>query len=146
MPIIIRQARTGDAKAMRRLRLSVRENVLVDPSRVTEEDTVRAITRDGRGWVAVEQGRLLGFAIARRDPPAIWALFVDPEHEGQGLGRRLMEEAVGWLWAEGAEVIRLSTEPNTRAEHFYAQQGWRVISDNDKGERVFELYRPPEIR
>lgn len=142
MSITIRQAQMGDVQAIQKLRMSVRENVLIDPSRVTEETTARALTEEGRGWVAMEEGRLLGFSIALRSPPRIWALFVDPEQEGRGLGQRLLQEAVDWLWAEGAGVIRLSTDPDTRAERFYDQQGWRAVGANDQGEAVFELRRP----
>lgn len=126
--------------------MSVRENILADPSRVTEDATVNAITREGRGWVAIEEGRLLGFSIALRSPPTIWALFIDPAHEGRGLGQRLLQEAVDWLWSEGAAVIRLSTDPDTRAERFYDQQGWRAAGTNERGEAVFELHRPAEVR
>ncbi len=145
MSITIRQAQVGDVQAIQKLRMSVRENVLVDPSRVTGETTTRAITEEGRGWVAIEEGRLLGFSIALTDPPRIWALFIAPEQEGRGLGQRLLQEAVDWLWSEGASVIRLSTDPDTRAERFYDQQGWRAVGTNDSGETVFELHRPGGI-
>lgn len=146
MSITIRQAQSGDVQAIQRLRQSVRENVLVDPSRATPEKTTRAITQEGRGWVAMDEGQLMGFSIALLEPPRIWALFVDPEQEGRGLGQRLLEEAVDWLWAQGAEVIRLSTAPDTRAERFYRLQGWRAIGSNDRGETVFELRRPVKVR
>lgn len=145
MSITIREAAPGDVQAIQKLRTRVRENVLVDPSRVTEATTTRALSEEGRGWVAMEEGRLLGFSIALRSPPRIWALFVDPEQEGRGLGQRLLQEAVDWLWTEGASVIRLSTEPDTRAERFYDQQGWRPVGTNDRGEAVFELHRPGSI-
>lgn len=145
MSMTIRQAQAGDVQAIQKLRMSVRENVLVDPSLVTEDTTTRAITQEGRGWVAMETGRLLGFSIALRSPPRIWALFVDPDHEGRGLGQRLLQEAVDWLWSEGANVIRLSTDPDTRAERFYDQQGWRAVGTNDRGEAVFELHRPNSV-
>ncbi len=64
MSMMIRQAQAGDVQAIQKLRMSVRENVLVDPSLVTEDITTRAITQEGRGWVAMETGRLLGFSIA----------------------------------------------------------------------------------
>lgn len=146
MPITIRQAQAGDVQAIRKLRFSVRENVLLDPSLASEEKTIRALTDEGRGWVAMEEGRLLGFSIALLSPPTIWALFVDPEQEGRGLGQRLLQEAVDWLWSEGAGVIRLSTDTDTRAERFYDLQGWRAIGTNERGEAVFELHRPADAR
>lgn len=142
MSIMLREAAPGDALAIKKLRLRVRENVLADPSRVAEDVTVRAITTDGRGWVAMEDGRLLGFIIVLREPPTIWALHVDPDHEGRGLGQRLLQTGVDWLWSEGAPAITLSTAPDTRAERFYDNQGWRAVGTNDRGEVVFELRRP----
>lgn len=142
----IRQAQAGDVQAIQKLRMSVRENVLVDPSRVTGETVLRAISEEGRGWVIMEDGRLLGFSIALRKPARIWALFVQPGEEGRGLGQRLLQEAVDWLWDEGAAVIRLSTAPDTRAERFYDLQGWRAVGTNDRGERILELQRPAGIR
>ena len=73
----------------------------------------------------------------------IWALFLLPEWEGQGLGRDLLERAVGWLWGEGCESIWLTTEPGSRAEGFYAHLGWTRAGMTDKGEVRFELQRPP---
>lgn len=145
MSITIREAAPGDALAIKKLRMRVRENVLVDPSQVAEEVTVRAITSEGRGWVAMEEGRLLGFIIALREPATIWALHVDPDHEGRGLGQRLLQTAVDWLWSEGARLITLSTAPDTRAERFYDQQGWRAVGTNDRGEVIFELRRPASL-
>lgn len=142
MTVSIREAAPGDAQAIKKLRMSVRENVLVDPTRAAEDVTIRAITEEGRGWVAMEDGRLLGFVIALREPPTIWALHVDPDHEGRGLGQRLLQTAVDWLWSEGAPSIRLSTAPDTRAERFYDNQGWRATGSNERGEVVFELPRP----
>lgn len=139
---MIRIARPEDTPAINALRLRVRENVLSDPSWLTEQGTVDAITDQGRGWVFLDGETLLGFSIALRDAPEIWALFVDPEAEGRGIGKALLARAVDWLWQIGAPSIRLSTDPETRADRFYRQQGWRATGTNDKGEVTFVLDRP----
>ena len=46
----------------------------------------------------------------------VWALFVDPRHEGRGYGRRLHDTMVTWLWERGHQRLCLTTEPGTRAE------------------------------
>ena len=61
---MIRKAKVSDVPEIHHVRLQVRENVLSDPSAVTQEETIDAITAAGRGWVFEEDGRILGFSIA----------------------------------------------------------------------------------
>lgn len=131
---MLRKARVGDVPAMNRLRLQVRENILSDPSRITEAMTRRAITAEGRGWVWDADGEILGFSIARDADPSIWALFVLPGYEGGGIGSALHDVAVEWLWSRGATRIWLSTDPDTRAHRFYRDRGWRETAVLPSGE------------
>jgi GNAT superfamily N-acetyltransferase len=124
---------------MNGLRLRVRENVLADPSWLTGERTLRAIREEGRGWVYQAEEGILGFSIALREPALIWALFVEPGHEGKGIGRRLLEMAVDWLWEQGAQSITLTTDPGTRAESFYRKAGWIEVGVEPNGEVRFRL-------
>jgi len=98
---LLRRALRGDVGAMQRIRASVKENRLTSRA-LSEADYLQAIERDGRGWVMEVDGQVLGFAIANSVTGNIWALFVDPEHEGQGHGRRLHDAMVEWLWSQGA--------------------------------------------
>lgn len=139
---MIRRMELRDIPPAMRLRLAVRENALPDPGRVTPQMVEDAITRDGRGWVLVQDGQVLGFSIALREPPSIWALFVLPGHEGRGIGDALHAQAVAWLWTLGAKRIELTTDPGTRADRFYRDRGWVDTGLNDKGEIRFELARP----
>ena len=138
---MLRKARISDVHAINHLRMQVNENVLIDPSWLTEERTAKAITAEGRGWVFEEDGELLGFSIAFDHDHSIWALFVMPGHEDRGIGRALLDAAVDWLWSRGAETIRLSTDLGTRADGFYRGQGWREVRRNEEGEVFFELAR-----
>jgi GNAT superfamily N-acetyltransferase len=74
---------------------------------------------------------------------SIWALFVDPAFEHQGIGQALIAAACGSLAAAGHRVAKLSTEPGTRAEQFYLRNGWRPHGHTDRGELAFvkELHR-----
>lgn len=127
---MIRQARRSDIPAMSAIRLSVTENVLSDPSRVTTQMYEDYLEKDGRGWVAEVDGVIVAFCYAERDRASIWALFVNPGHEGQGFATSLLKLAVAWLFGLGHRSITLSTTRDTRADRFYAAQGWRRGSEN----------------
>lgn len=123
--IVFRRAERRDIPAMSRIRLSVTENVLSGPSRVTMQMYEDFLEKSGRGWVAEDDGDVVAFCYADRDKGSIWALFVRPGHEGRGLAKVLLGLAVGWLFGLGHARIHLSTGANTRADRFYAAQGWR---------------------
>jgi GNAT superfamily N-acetyltransferase len=111
---------------------------------LSEADYLQAIERDGRGWVMEVNGQVLGFAIANSVTGNIWALFVDPDHEGQGHGRRLHDAMVEWLWSEGARQLWLTTEAGTRAQRFYESAGWHFADKAGNGELRYELTRIPQ--
>ena len=110
---------------MSNIRLSVTENVLSDPGRVTEEMYEEYLDASGRGWVAEVEGVVVAFCYADRNKGSIWALFVSSSHEGQGFAKTLLGLAVSWLFELGHPVARLSTTANTQADRFYELQGWR---------------------
>jgi len=136
----VRRAALADVPELNRLRLTVRENMLTDPSAVTEAMTAEAISVTGRGWVAADSRDILGFSIANSRNRSIWALFVAPLHEGKGIGSALLDEAVQWLWSEGQDPIWLGTDPGTRAEVFYRARGWRESGTRSNGEILFKLF------
>lgn len=134
--MIIREATRADVPALVEVRGSVKENVLT--SHIPTERLVAGLETRGKGWVAEHQGRVIGFSMADREESMIWALFLLPDWERQGLGRMLLDRAVGWLCSEGSERIWLTTEPGSRAEGFYAHLGWVRTGMTDKGEVRFE--------
>lgn len=139
--VVLRRATPADIPAMSRIRLAVTENRLRDPGRITPQMYEDFLDRDGRGWVAQIDGVTVAFSYANRLDGSIWALFVDPGHEGQGLAKRLLDLATAWLFEIGFARISLSTGPGTRAEAFYARRGWaREASSSD--DITFVLYRP----
>ena len=120
----LRQAVPADWPEVMALRLSVAENRLSDPSKVTQAMYEDYILHAGRGWVAETDGRIAGFCIAARDGE-VWALFVRPGLEGRGLGQVLMTACVDWLTSLGVGEAVLETGAGTRAERFYRRFGWR---------------------
>lgn len=132
--MILRPATPLDIPAMHRIRLAVRENRLSDPTRVTPADYVRYVEDSGVSWVAELEGRVAGFGIADRASRSLWALFVDPDFEGRGVGRALLQRLTDGLFECGREPINLSTAPGTRAERFYLAAGWETIGNLPTGE------------
>jgi GNAT superfamily N-acetyltransferase len=136
----IRQATEADIPAMHRVRMAVTQNVLSDPGRISHDDYAAYLGERGRGWVVEVEGSVVGFAIGCRSGN-IWALFVDPGHEGHGHGKTLHAAMVAWLWAQGLRRLWLTTDAGTRAEAFYQAQGWRPCGMVSSGEIRLELDR-----
>jgi GNAT superfamily N-acetyltransferase len=134
----IRVAVEADIPGMHRIRLRVRENRLADPRLIQPEDYRRMLVERGRGWVAEVDTGLAGFTFVDRARSNIWALFVDPLHEGRGVGRALHDTMLEWLFSCGIDKAWLGTEPGTRAERFYQAAGWRYV-DTQRGEAIYEL-------
>jgi GNAT superfamily N-acetyltransferase len=132
-----RRANPYDIPAMSKIRLAVRENILSDPSRVTEQMYEDYLELLGRGWVAEVDGSVAGFCYANRTNSSIWALFISQEYEGRGIAKQLLNIAVRWLFEQGQEFVRLSTGAETRADRFYASQGW--TRERVDGNEVFYL-------
>jgi ribosomal protein S18 acetylase RimI-like enzyme len=63
---------------------------------------------------------------------AIHGFVVDPDHQGQGIGRDVLRRACDLLRAEGAELVRLEVEvSNDRALGLYESVGFSVLTTED---------------
>ena len=136
----VRGATVEDVHGMHRVRMSVRENRLSDPTRVRPRHYRALLTGQGQGWVAACEGRVVGFAVVDRSRSSVWALFVEPEVEGRGVGRRLHEAMLRWAFSY-TDRLWLTTEPGTRAERFYQRAGWRCVGGEPAGEARYEMTR-----
>lgn len=134
----IRQAIASDVGGMHRVRLSVLENRLVS-RRLSEQDYIEEIEVTGRGWVIESEGNIVAFAVGNAATGGIWALFVEPGHEGKGYGRQLHDTMVDWLREQGHDRLWLTTGPDTRASRFYEEAGWRRAGVTADGELRYEL-------
>ena len=137
---IFRDARLDDIPALHRVRMAARENRLTSTV-LTDGDYVRAVADPCRTWVIEADGQIVAFATADSSTGNIWALFVDPEHEGRGYGRRLHDAMVTWLWERGVDRAWLTTTPRTRAHRFYVMAGWTLAGPAADGEIRLELTR-----
>lgn len=136
----VRTAVASDVTAMHRVRMSVLENRLVS-RQLSERDYLAEIEATGRGWVVESAGNIVAFAVGNAATGGIWALFVEPGHEGKGYGRQLHDIMVAWLWERGHDRLWLTTEPGTRAARFYERAGWRQVGTSSD-ELRYELQRP----
>lgn len=96
-----------------------------------ETDTVFVAELDGppAGYVAVERAD---------DAVRIEQLFVSPAHEGEGVGRQLLEYAEGYAISAGARSLEVVVESdNRRALTFYRARGFVPI-----GADLLELILP----
>ncbi|RYZ30435.1 MAG: N-acetyltransferase [Chitinophagaceae bacterium] len=134
-----REATIDDISQIQRVRNAVKENVLSDPALVTDADCVNFITRRGKGWVCEEDGKIVGFSITDLLGNNIWALFVDPDYEGRGIGKKLHQLMLDWYFSQTDKTVWLSTAPASRAEGFYRKEGWTENGTYGKGEIKFEM-------
>lgn len=118
-----RLATVEDIPAMSSIRLAVRENILRDPSKVSLQMYHDYLTRDDCAWVCEQHQKIIGFSYAAIADYSIWALFVDPALESLGAGKKRLDLACEWLFAQDAHQIQLSTTKGTRADRFYLAQG-----------------------
>lgn len=137
--MILREATCSDIQHIQLVRNAVKENTLSDPALVPDEDVAEYITNRGKGWVAVINDEVTGFAIVDTKQYNIWALFVHPDHENKGIGKQLHDVMLDWYFTQSKETVWLGTAPGTRAEKFYRMQGWKEAGMHGKGEIKFEM-------
>ena len=121
------------------VRMAVTENILSDPSLVTEKDCEEYLFQRGKGWVGEWQGNVVGFSIVDLKNSNVWALFIHPDHEKKRFGSRLHKTMLDWYFSKSDFPLWLGTDPNTRAEQFYRRKGWKAVGARKNGEVKFEM-------
>ena len=159
----VRRATASDADEIARLHVEVYEAALghvVDQQVLLEARTQRQpmwkglLSSPPEGQAVFVHGdeRLIGFVSAGpdRDPMdaedagEIYALFVEPDAWGTGVGTQLLEVATDHVRSLGLSVARLWVlDANARAQTFYAREGWSdlgIVRDDHRG-RFFRYGR-----
>ncbi|WP_299999778.1 GNAT family N-acetyltransferase [uncultured Cedecea sp.] len=130
MKIVVRPARPGDITTIFAIRTAVKENLLsleqLTEMGITPEVILEMLAVPDCIWMAEINEITAGFAIADHDEGSIFALFVLPEYEGQGLGGQLMNHAEAALFQQHAQIW-LETDSLSRAAMFYQHRGWEVV-------------------
>ncbi|MEO8398201.1 MAG: GNAT family N-acetyltransferase [Ignavibacteriaceae bacterium] len=117
----------------------MKENTLSNPGLVTDVDCENFMIYRGKGWVCEINNEIVGFSIVDVRNNNIWALFLRPEFEKQGIGKQLHDIMLDWYFKQTTNNVWLGTSPNTRAEMFYRKAGWTEIGTHGKGEIKFEM-------
>lgn len=121
------------------MRNSVKENQLSNPSLIPDELVEEFITKRGKGFVCEIDKKIVGFSIVDFVENNVWALFILPDFEGKGIGKKLHQLMLDEYFSQTKETIWLSTAANSRAELFYKKQGWKNAGFHGN-EVKFEMY------
>jgi len=135
--VIVRRAGAADAEALARLhRLTMRVSLPYLPELHTPQEDLRyfadKLLPDNEVWLAEEGGVALGYIAFH--PGWIAHLYVHPDHQGRGIGLRLMERAL----ADSVERRLWTFQRNARARAFYEARGFeleRLTDGADNEER-----------
>ena len=94
--------------------------------------------RSARTWVAEDEGAIVGFVVASREPARVGHIItidVLEDSRRKGTGTVLMKAAEDWSRKAGLQLIYLETaEDNLTAHSFYEARGYRKV---DKVERYY---------
>ncbi len=137
--MIIREGALADIPQIMEVRLAVKENKLSNPALVTDKDCEEFMFVRGKGWVCQTGNRIVGFAIADLVKNNIWALFIHPEFEGKGIGKKLHDTMLNWYFSNTPATVWLGTGANTKAVQFYKKCGWKETGKQPNGEIRFEM-------
>jgi GNAT superfamily N-acetyltransferase len=135
----IRESTVLDFPKLMEIRMSVKENTLSDPALIPDDDYFKFCFTQGKGWVYEVDSVIVGFSIVDLVGNNIWALFVDPQFEKKGIGKKLHDKMINWYFDQTKTGVWLGTEPHSRAEQFYRKSGWKEIGLHGKNEIKFEM-------
>lgn len=119
----LRLAVRADGPRLFEIRNAARENVLDMPWEAFASGGQWYLDHD-LVWVWEEADRLWGFAVADTRTGWVESLYVDPVAESRGIGLALLRQCCADLRKAGYTEATLRTEPGTRAERFYREDGW----------------------
>jgi GNAT superfamily N-acetyltransferase len=136
---VVRCAEPADAPAVAELLLASRAAHLPYLRQAHTADETRAwvaqvLLPAGGVRVAEQAGRLQAVAAHAVDNGIGWIeqLYAQPGCTGQGLGSRLLRQALAELHAQGAEPVRLwCFQANSGARRFYERHGFVAVEFTD---------------
>jgi ribosomal protein S18 acetylase RimI-like enzyme len=139
MEIEIRPASPDDVAALRELFFAARIAAFfwAVPDLLQRED-FDAATQDEPILVAVLNEQIVGFVSWWPPENFIHNLFVDPTHQGRGIGPQLLTAALRQI---GRPATLKCVQKNVRALAFYRRHGWLIAGEGDTAGEPYYLLR-----
>ncbi|WP_255170396.1 GNAT family N-acetyltransferase [Natrononativus amylolyticus] len=145
--IRIRPATSGDALDIAALYRGAYESAaaLGFPSRMTEIDAETVgewLANDSTTLVALDDERLIGTVrlLYERDEPYLERLAVDPDRQGSGVGRRLMDRIEAVAREKEYDCIQLTTfDDHPFLLEWYEQRGYERTKRHERPERPYDF-------
>ena len=103
--MIYREAEINDIAQIQFVRNAVKENMLSNPALVPDKDVEEYMTKRGKGWICEVDKKIVGFAIVDLIDNNVWALFILPEFEAMGIGKKLHQAMMDWYFLQTKEKI-----------------------------------------
>jgi GNAT superfamily N-acetyltransferase len=147
--VIIRPASEADSDAIRRVERSAGARFSeIGMEWVASHEPMSAallgeFAQSGRSWVAEDaDGRPVGYVVVEivEGCAHIEQLSVDMDHQGQGIGRALIEEVGAWAESRGLGALTLTTfaeVPWNRA--LYEHLGFSVLAEGELSAGLREI-------
>jgi len=130
---MIRKITEKDVPALFPVRIVTRENRMsleeLAVIGITIDSMQAAIRGSHKGWLAEEDGKVVGFAMGDYEAGELTVIALLPEYENKGLGKKLLNNVEQWMQSKGCKSIWLTTDTDTslRAYGFYLKQGWEDL-------------------
>lgn len=135
----IRPASPADTEALRALFLATRRTSFywADPASLLLED-FDAATQDEPILVAILNDQIVGFVSWWPPENFIHNLFVDPAHQGSGIGKQLLAACLQQI---GQPATLKCVQQNAGALRFYQRLGWEVAGEGLTNDVPYFLLR-----
>ncbi len=142
--MLLREATLDDVWSI----VAIRKEDEEVPLRVdfTEQMLWRALQLDCKAYVCEFNGHVVGFSLVNKRTRFFWGLFVKPQYQSLGVGSKLHDMALDWLfeqkrWFRKPKKVSLTTKPDSKAYHFYEKRGWEMEKTMEDGEVMMSLKR-----
>jgi GNAT superfamily N-acetyltransferase len=143
MSITIRLAERADGPVLReieRLAGARFREVGLDAVADDEPASLEALAgyaADGRSWVALDAaGAIVGYVLVDvvDDAAHVEQISVRPDHQGRGVGRRLLDRVRTWATDTGRRAVTLTTFSDVPWNRpLYEHLGFRVLPEDEIG-------------
>jgi len=147
MAFTVRPAAVADVQTLFDIRTSVTQNHLSREQMAQlgiDADVLAAMLAAAPcAWLAEVEGQPVAFSMVDLDDACLFAVFVKPGFEGQGLGTAVLRPAEQALFARHARIwLGTDGHADVRANGFYRRHGWDVVAALDDGDLRYEKARP----